>query len=246
MPIKASEPFDSSDSNRQETAAQTLADSHIALQWQVAARVDEVLAALHEGRWPRPELDRLVDYLVYELLDQASLEDWLLLADEPTVDVSDRSERLDGDHVRLRAAVSAVARCAAASRPAPEKLSVAMQVLLRQLEEHVLAEDAAWQAGDPGGGDALAHALRTRPRGWFPLTEGDVIDLDALPAAEALSAALDRLVRMRQGDKVELHHSLSLQPLWRELQRRAAGSYGWRYLQEGPEHWRAQISRRPT
>lgn len=225
-------------------AEQTLSDAHVALQWQIATRADDVLTALHSGRWPGRELDSLVDYLVHELLDQATTEDRLLYYWEPSTDDKGRAARLGGDHIRLRATVETLARSSTGARPAPEELAATVHSLLDQLESHLEAEEMAWSDFDQGGRDRVAHALQARSHHWFALTEGDVIDLDALPEEEVVPAALDRLSRLRSGEQVEVHSSRDVQPLWRQLRHREPGGYGWCYLQEGPDRWRAQITRR--
>lgn len=226
------------------TAERTLSDAHVALQWQIATRADDVLTALQSGRWPGPELNGLVDYLVHELLDQATVEDRLLYYWEPATDDGGRTARLGNDHLRLRATVDALARIATGSRPAPGELAATVRSLLDQLESHLQAEETAWSDFDQGGRDRVAHALQARSHHWFALTEGDVIDLDALPDVEAVPAALERLSRLRCGEQVEIHYGRDLQPLWRQLRRREPDGYGWGYLQEGPDRWRAQITRR--
>src|SRR3954465_14275597 len=67
-----------------------LADEHAVLLDEVRYRNHAVLSALGEGRWPDREVEALVDYLRYEVLDQAVTEERLLfpltgesLADAP-------------------------------------------------------------------------------------------------------------------------------------------------------------------
>src|SRR4051794_10443924 len=55
-----------------------LADEHAVLLDEVRYRNHAVLSALGEGRWPDRELEALVDYLRYEVLDQAVTEERLL------------------------------------------------------------------------------------------------------------------------------------------------------------------------
>src|SRR3954465_5753600 len=76
-----------------------LADEHAVLLDEVRYRNHAVLSALGEGRWPDREVDALVDYLRYEVLDQAASEERLLfpLAGEGLVD--SLVHRLVTDHV---------------------------------------------------------------------------------------------------------------------------------------------------
>ena len=46
--------------------------------------------------------------------------------------------------------------------------------------------------------------LGGRPHEWYPLTEGPVIDLGALPAGQAVAAAVARLLRLGGGGQVAL------------------------------------------
>ena len=76
------------------------------------------------------------------------------------------------------------------------------------------------------------------------LTEGPVIDLDALPAGQAVDAAVHRLLRLRRGEQVELHASTDPHLVWRQLDVLSPGGYGFAYLQDGPDRWRMQVTRR--
>ena len=83
-----------------------------------------------------------------------------------------------------------------------------------------------------------------RPHQWYPLTEGPVIDLDALPAGQATDAAVDRLLRLHRGERVELRSASDPCPVWRRMDGLSPGGYGFAYLQEGPGRWRVQVTRR--
>jgi uncharacterized protein (DUF2249 family) len=79
---------------------------------------------------------------------------------------------------------------------------------------------------------------------WFPLTEGPEIDLDVLPREFADRAMLERFSRLRPGDRVLVHSGWALDGLWRLMACGQPGEYGWVYLQEGPDRWRAEVTRR--
>src|SRR5688572_20627173 len=55
-----------------------LADEHAVLLHEVRLRERAVRTALGTGRWPAREIDALVAYLRYEVLDQATTEESLL------------------------------------------------------------------------------------------------------------------------------------------------------------------------
>jgi uncharacterized protein (DUF2249 family) len=109
------------------------------------------------------------------------------------------------------------------------------------LETHVRAEQAVLSAA-PG---VESVRLPFRCHLWFPITEGSEIDLDGLPREFAHAATLERLCRLRPGSSVTLRSSSDLQSLWLALSRGHPDEFGWAYLDEGPEHWRATITRRP-
>ena len=88
-------------------------------------------------------------------------------------------------------------------------------------------------------------AVTGRPRAWYPLTEGPVIDLDVLPSGQVTDAAVDRLLRLRRGEQVELRSGRDPWPVWQRMDDLVPGRYGFAYLKEGPDQWRVQVTRRP-
>jgi uncharacterized protein (DUF2249 family) len=87
-------------------------------------------------------------------------------------------------------------------------------------------------------------AATGRRHEWYPLTEGPVIDLDALPPGQAVAAAVDRLLRVRRGEQIELRSGTDISPVWREMDQLSPGRYRFAVLQEGPDRWRMQVTRR--
>ena len=69
-------------------------------------------------------------------------------------------------------------------------------------------------------------------------------DLDELPAEEAVDAAVDRLLRMRRGEQVELQSTARLDQVWREISDLCPDGYQFTVLQDGPGRWRMQVTRR--
>jgi tetratricopeptide (TPR) repeat protein len=232
----------------------TLAEEHVLLLWQVTARAEEMLTAAAHGRWPGAELAALAGYAQSEVLAQTSDEEALLFPAAPVREVAG----LARDHARLRSAVEVLARTAAGEQPmSPAQAASAVRDFVTQLERHLRAEDnllasqrapqgvednlLAWQ-GAPQGVPGTA-ALGGHPHEWYPLTEGPVVDLDALPDGQALAAAVDRLLRMRRSEQVELRSSTDLDPVWREISELSPGSYRFTVLQDGPARWRMQVTR---
>jgi uncharacterized protein (DUF2249 family) len=220
----------------------TLADEHAVLLAQVAVRAGDALAALAVGRWPAGELRALVGYVRAEVLRQAADEERLLF---PGRGAAAGMTRLARDHARLRAATEVLESAAAGGRPAsPVQLATAIRDFLFQLERHLGAEEALLAASGELGGVTAPIALGGYPHEWYPLTEGPVIDLDSLPLAQAVDATVQRLLRLRGGERVELESGNDPYPVWQRLRELGHGGYSFVYLDEGPDHWRVRVSLR--
>ena len=92
---------------------------------------------------------------------------------------------------------------------------------------------------------ASRHSPTGRPHELHPLTEGPVIDLDVLPSGRVTDAVVDRLLRLRRGEQVELRSGRDPWPVWRRMDDLVPRRYGFAYLKEGPDQWRVQVIRRP-
>ena len=219
----------------------TLAEEHMLLLWQVTASAEKLLTATEHGRWPGAELAALAGYAQAEVLRQVSDEEALLFPAVP----AQTAAGLARDHVRLRAAAELLARAAAGDQPmSPAQLAAAVRDFVVQLERHLRNEDDLLAPGRaPQDVPGTVH-LGGHPHEWYPLTEGPVADLDALPPDQAVAAAVDRLLRMRRGEQVELQSGTSLDPVWRELGELSPGGYRFTVLQDGPARWRMQVTRR--
>ena len=235
-PEQSAEPADPT-----TTPALTLAEEHVLLLGQVTARAEELLTAAAHGQWPAAELAALADYAQAELLRQVSDEETLLFPAAPSQEVT----RLARGHARLRAAADMLAWAAAAEQPmSPGQLAVAVRDFAAQLERHMRTEENVLASGHPAQ-DVPGTAARGGHRHeWYPLTEGPAVDLDALPRSQAVAAAVDRLLRMRRGEQVELLSGADLDPVWREISGLCPGSYQFTVLQDGPTQWRMQVTRR--
>lgn len=215
-----------------------LADEHGQLLRQVAVRAEALLAAAAAGGWPAEELRALLGYLSTEVLRQVADEEAFLFP----VAAGSGVGRLARDHARLRSGIEALQR--AADGGSRERLASATRDLICQLERHLATEEAI--LADPGGmGSTPATAALSRRRHeWYPLTEGPVIDLDALPRDQAAEATLDRVLRLHHDERVELQSSSDPYPVWRRINEFASGRYGFVYLEDGPRRWRVQVTRR--
>jgi uncharacterized protein (DUF2249 family) len=220
--------------------ALTLADEHALLLEQVAVRAVDLLTAIAEDRWPARERQALVGYLRAEVLRQAADQEWLF----PAHQAAEGFARLAQDHVRLREGTEVLAEAASEGIGSRAQLAAVTRDLLAQLERHLAAEEQLLTAvGPPATGPGVTAATGRRHE-WYPLTEGPVIDLDVLPAGQVTDAAVNRLLRLRPGEQVELRSGRDPWPVWRRMDGLCPGGYGFVYLQEGPERWRVQVTRR--
>jgi uncharacterized protein (DUF2249 family)/hemerythrin-like domain-containing protein len=221
-----------------------LADEHAVLLHEVHTRGRAVRAALSNGRRPEHEVAALVDYLRYEVLDQAVTTERLLfpLVREGLAD-SDVRHLVD-DHVHLRDLTDQLANVATANGDQPERddLAELLGALDGFLIRHMRAEETLLSATTSAGVESLRQPFRCHL--WFPLTEGPEVDLDVLPREFARRAALERFSRLRQGERLLVRSSWELDGLWNALSCGRPGDYGWAYLEEGPKRWRAEVTRR--
>ncbi|MGH3182342.1 MAG: hemerythrin domain-containing protein [Streptosporangiaceae bacterium] len=220
----------------------TLAAEHARLLEQVAMRARDLLKAIAGDRWPARELRALVGYLRAEVLRQAADQERLF----PAGPAADGFARLARDHVRLRAGTEVLAQAASVGTGSRAQLAAATRDLLTQFERHLASEErlltaAARPAITPG-----ITAATGRRHEWYPLTEGPVIDLDVLPSGQVADAAVDRLLRLHPGEQVELRSGRDPWPVWRRMDGLGPGRYGFAYLQDGPDRWRVQVTRRPA
>ncbi|MBO0776648.1 MAG: hemerythrin domain-containing protein [Actinobacteria bacterium] len=218
-----------------------LSGEHGQLLRQVAVRAEALFAEAAAGRWPSRELEALLGYLRAEILRQAADEEMLLF---PARRAHPRLTRLARDHARLRAGIEALERAADGTGDSPARLATAIRDLLCLLESHLAAEEAV--LADPGrpGGTPATTALGAYPHEWYPLTEGPVIDLDALPPDQAADAAAQRLLRLRRGETVELRSGRDPYHVWQQVSEFAPGRYGFACLEDGPDRWRVLVTRR--
>lgn len=222
----------------------TLAGEHALLLSQVALRARDVLAATAGGRWPARELQALAGYLRAEVLHHAENEEWLLF---PARDVPAAFAGLGRDHVRLRAHVEAIERAAdGTGTHSRAEVAALTRDLLTQFQRHLAAEEAALTSARAPDEVPATTWPGAHQHSWYPLTEGPVIDLDALPADEMCDAAVDRLRRLRGGEQVEFQSSRDTEAIWRRMNQLEPGGYGFEYLQDGPIQWRLRVTRRLT
>jgi uncharacterized protein (DUF2249 family) len=185
-----------------------------------------------------------VDYLRYEVLDQAVTAERLLFPLVGKGRADSGMHQLFDDHMRLRDLADQLANTAAAAGDRPEAgdLVELLDILEEFLDRHMRTEEAFLSGTTSAGVESLRQPFRCHL--WFPLTEGPEVDLDALPREFAHRAALERFSRLRPGEKLLLRSSRELDSLWNVLSCGRPGEYGWAYLEEGPERWRVELTRR--
>ena len=215
-----------------------LANEHALLRAEIDDRRRQVLDAVAAGRWPEVETGALVNFLRYEVLDQAVHEERALFPLMPQGFDDPQIRRLVAEHIALREATDSLDAAVRTRGRDGGSIAAALDELSRLLDVHLRGEE-----------EVLAPLGGARPpiagsRTMFSLTEGPTLDLELLPADRAEDAALDRLLRMRPGDRVRIRSGASLERLWRLLRQHAAGEFGWIYLQEGPLRWEAELVRR--
>jgi uncharacterized protein (DUF2249 family) len=221
----------------------TLADEHLLLLGQVAARAGELLTVAARGRWPGAELAALLGYIRAEVLRQVSDEETLLFP----VGAPAAAGGLARDHARLRLATEVLARAASGEQTlCPGQLAAAVRDFVIQLERHLSNEEELLATGRAPKAVPATGVLGGHPHEWYPLTERPAVDLDALPADQAVAAAVDRLLRMRRGERVELQSGTGLDPVWREISELSPDGYRFTVLQDGPVRWRMRVARRPA
>jgi uncharacterized protein (DUF2249 family) len=221
--------------------APTLSEEHAHLFRELSTRADDVLREADQGGWPERQLYEFVNYLQLEGLREIVDEEWLLFSS--AYHASDDLARLRRDHLELRLAIDVLAQAAMArAGMSPKQLAGQVRDLLAQIREHLTAEERILSAASSSMPSTAA--LGARPHEWYSITEQSVIDLDRLPGKTGFDAVLDRLVRMRPGDEVELRGGTDPGPIWQRLTRANPGSYGSEALEKGPTRWRLKITRR--
>jgi hypothetical protein len=219
----------------------TLAEEHALVLWQVTTSAEKLLSEAEHGRWPGAELTTLAGYARAEVLRQASDEEVLLF---PAVHAQ-TTAGLARDHVRLREAAELLTRAASGEQPmSPAQLAATVRDFVTQLERHLRNEDDLLASGRAPRDVPATLTLGGHPHEWYPLTEGPVVDLDALPPEQAADAAVDRLLRMGRGEQVELRSATRLDQVWREISDLCPGGYQFTALRDGPARYRMQVTRR--
>jgi uncharacterized protein (DUF2249 family) len=222
-----------------DTSSATLAEEHALLLQEVTVRGDAVIAEADTSDWPSPALRRLLDYLYVEVLQQVSDEEWRLFRtweDDP-----ERLIALRAGHLRLREEIENLTDAAMSAEPLPaDPLRELVTTLIAALTEHFQAEQVALRCDTQSEIPSTA-SLGGIPHEWYTLAEGPDIDLDALPGPRGSHVVMARLLRLRPGERLELHGAADPGPILQRLAVTHSGSYGFTYLQREPHRWCVEV-----
>ena len=187
------------------TGNHRLADEHAVLLHEVRHRERAVRAALGAGGWPDREIEALVAYLRYEVLDQAANEERLLFPLASEGRTGNRMRGLVDDHVQLRDLTDDLVAAGTAddARRDPRALVDLLDDVEELLNRHMRAAEQALLSPTTTDG-VESYRCPFRCHLWFPLTEGSELDLDVLPPEFAHRAALERFSRLRPGERLRV------------------------------------------
>jgi hypothetical protein len=179
----------------------TLVGEHALLLQGVHRRVWPVLALIDAGTSPTAELHTLVAFLRASLLRQASDEEVLLFPGGAATPFAE----LTAQHARLHALTERLAQATVTHCPLPElrrMVSELVNVLARHLatEQALLAGVTEASHPVPSAAEVASGAQTWRVADEAPL----LIVLDDLPPDLAPQLCIERLLRLRPGQRAEV------------------------------------------
>ena len=181
----------------------TLADEHERLLRDVSRRAVPVLALLEARAWPFAELRTLTSFLRANLLRQVSDEEVRLYPHDST---APPFAELSADHVRLHTLTAQLEDVRDEPGEARHLRALVIELLAtlrRHLdnEHHTLAVLSTAELDVPSVAELTEHN-----QSWLPDDDRPVlIDLDNLPADQAIELSIERLLRLEPGQSAELH-----------------------------------------
>jgi len=69
------------------------------------------------------------------------------------------------------------------------------------------------------------------------------IDVRTIPARERHTRIFAQFDALGAGETMQLVNDHDPRPLYYQLENRAAGSFGWTYLESGPDVWRVNVNK---
>lgn len=224
-------------------AGSTWDDEDAKILWQPTARADALMRDLARGRDDQADVGALLGYLREVVLTRISDEDRHALPvlrrlrpDSPEL------LELQRQHLQLRGDVDDLA-AAAQGHIAREELAGVIRRLVEHLEIHLATEAAVLHRDQTATADGRAWVAASD---WYPLIEGPVIEMDQLRPDQAESAVLNRLTRLRSGERVELRSGHDPHSVWERLQQRDPGGHDWQVRQDDDAGWSVTVRRRST
>lgn len=73
-----------------------------------------------------------------------------------------------------------------------------------------------------------------------------MLDVRVIPPREKHPTIFDTFAGLAPGESFVLINDHDPKPLRYQFEHEHAGSFGWQYLEQGPETWRVRISRQPV
>jgi hemerythrin-like domain-containing protein len=222
---------------------QRLAAEHDLLLRAVIVRADKVLATLASAQWPKHELAELIRYLQSEVIRQTRMEEELLFTRTGSSSDAEIS-RLARDHVAIRYTLEALTdEARARDHGDGRRLSRTVRSLVDHLARHLRQERAilSRHATDTGWQRALV-AMQSEPHARYPLVHAAVVDVDELSVSQVIAAVWPRVRRLPPHEQIILVSGSDLRALCMHLLRDE--NLAVRYLDDGPQTWRASVTRR--
>ena len=181
----------------------TLAGEHARLMRDLTRHTEPVSALLGARTWPHAELGTLTTFLRTAVLRQVSDEEVHLFPHDSS---APPFAELSADHVRLHALTARLEQVRVQPCP-PTVLRAIIDELLTTLRRHQADELAVFAALPDTDDEVPAVAeLTAADRGWLPTDDAPLlIEVDRLPADQASELCIERLLRLRAGQRAELH-----------------------------------------
>jgi hypothetical protein len=223
-----------------------LVGEHALLLRGVQRRVWPVLALIDAGTWPAAELRTLVAFLRTSLLRQVSDEEALLFPGGAGTAFAE----LTAQHARLHALTEGLAQTNLSPCPLPE-LRRTVAELANLLAGH-LATEQALLAGLVEAGQPVPSAaqLVSGAQTWLPPDNASLlIVLDDLPSEYAAQLCIERLLRLRPGQRAEIRSTdpCGLEHVYRWMRAFDPAGYGIEYVSvDDPVDTHLQVTRRRT
>jgi hypothetical protein len=184
--------------------ARSLVDEHARLMRDVIRRAIPVLDLLDVRAWPDAELRTLASFLRANLLRQVSDEDVRLYPHDSS---APPFAELSADHVRLHVLTAQLGEVR--NEPGQTRhLHALVDELLATLQRHLETEQHIFAVLSSGPDVPSVADLTAEHELWLPADDAPVlIELDKLPADQAMELCIERLLRLEPGESAELHTS---------------------------------------